>query len=75
MDDKSEDFDINENYAFETEESAKKKFKELVEDFENNVDLEDFVIEKDDYNYCAYEEGYYDRNHFVVEIINTEIKK
>ena len=67
---------------YRKKEDAVKKFEELIESFldENpsytnldNDDAEDFIYEKSEYSFSAYEDGRYGENHYDITISEVEL--
>ena len=61
---------------FYNEESARLRFKELVNKYRVDIDdKENMTIESDDdTTFSAYEEGYYSENHLYINVYQSEVK-
>lgn len=64
--------------VFSDKTKAIQEAKNIVAEFENECDLDGWEIEKFDdenyYSYSAWEDGYYDRNHYNVKVEELNVE-
>lgn len=66
-------------WAFDVLEFANAKLKELKDNFESQNETDNMVVEDETdegstfYNYSAYEDGNYDKNHYTLTIYTRQL--
>lgn len=78
-----DDTDIHNNtnvFVFYDLDTANAELLKLKNDFEKDNNMSDFIVEDDTsteedtmFNYCAYEKGNYNNNHYCLTIYQREI--
>ena len=61
-------------WLFETEEEARKKFKQEVANAKVDYDNEGYIRNETDYYFEVYDEGFWLETHCVVELKQKEVK-
>ena len=60
-------------YAFADKETARETMKALIDEQRDDFDFDECVIEKDEKSFSIAPEGFYDQEHFYVEMYDTII--
>lgn len=58
-------------YAFADKETARETMKALIDEQREDFDFDECVIEKDEKSFSIAPEGFYDQEHFYVEMYDT----